>query len=864
MRVPVLLIRLSRACARHAVLVVVAGCVLAGLSGAAAYFRLGATTDLNTLFAASLPWKQRDTQFRRLFPQFDNLLVAVVDARSPEQADSTASGLAQALAADAAHFHTVRRPDASPFFEREGLLFLDTKVLEDLLNKTVDAQPFLGQLAADPSARGLFAALSLIGVGVQQGQADLTPFEPALRSFHAALASALAGKPEPLSWQTLLSGPATALAGKYRFVLAQPVLDYGALQPGGAATAALRDAAARLEFVSAGAARVRVTGPVALSDEEFASAAHGAVVGLAASSGLVVVLLFLAVRSWRLVLPVLFTLVLGLLLTTAFAALAVGTLNLISVAFAVLFIGIAVDFSIQFSVRDREMRHEIPDALRALERTAGRAGAQILVAALATAAGFLAFVPTDFAGVAELGLIAGVGMLIAFVCTLTFLPAALTLTAPRAEPGEVGFAWGHGADRALVRLRWPILFVAAVAAVAGAASVPALSFDSDPLHVKNPHTEAMETLADLSQSPLTTPYTIDALLPDPAAAAAAAGRAAGLPLVAQALSIDSFVPTGQDAKLALIRDAASVLAPTLTARPVPAPVTAQDLRMGARTARNALQAVLPRLPPGAPLADIVGDLAKLETAPDAVLLDANATLTRFLPLQLDRLRLALSAGPVTLATVPPSIKRDWLLPDGRARVQVVARPGAQDSVGLRQFVDQVSAVLPDAGGSAVTIAATAQTIIRAFQQAAASAVVAIAVLLFVALRRPVDVLLVLAPLVLSAALTVLVVAWLPLPLNFANIIALPLLLGVGVSFNIYFVMNWRRGERDRLGSATARAVIFSAFTTATAFGSLSLSDHPGTASMGDLLLLSLGCTLLATLVFMPALLSTVTPRRPPR
>ncbi len=194
-------------------------------------------------------------------------------------------------------------------------------------------------------------------------------------------------------------------------------------------------------------------------------------------------------------------------------------------------------------------------------------------------------------------------------------------------------------------------------------------------------------------------------------------------------------------------------------------------------------------------------------------------------------------------------------------MQVTPKPEASGGPGLSAFVDQVTAAAPEAGGSAVTIIATARTIIAAFRNAAIGAIVMIALILFAALRRVLDVALVLAPLLLSALLTVVVCLVLPLPLNFANIIALPLLLGVGVSFNIYFVMNWRAGEHSRLASATARAVIFSALTTGTAFGSLALSRHPGTASMGELLLISLGCTLLATLLFVPALLATL--RKPP-
>jgi predicted RND superfamily exporter protein len=257
------------------------------------------------------------------------------------------------------------------------------------------------------------------------------------------------------------------------------------------------------------------------------------------------------------------------------------------------------------------------------------------------------------------------------------------------------------------------------------------------------------------------------------------------------------------------------------------------------------------------LAAIAGDLRQLAIASDQTLLATNNALTRFLPGQLDRLRDALGAQPASLSSIPPDIARDWLLPDGRARVQVLPQPASRTSQGLHDFVEQVSRVAPDAGGTAVTIVATSATIISAFRSAAVSAVLAIALILFFALRRLRDTALVLAPLLLSAALTFLTIVLLPLPLNFANIIALPLLLGVGVSFNIYFVMNWRAGRREMLGSATARAVAFSALTTGTSFGSLALSGHPGTASMGELLLISLGCTLVASLIFVPALLAAI-------
>ncbi len=844
-------------CCRNPFLVIAIGLLLGAASIGLAASNLGISTDTDALFSDSLGWKQRKMVFDRNFPQFRNLIVAVIDAPIPEEADATAAGLASAMAADTTHVLNVTRPDASPYFVQNGLLFLSTAELGPLLDRTIDAQPFLGQLVADPSARGLFAALSLIGIGVERGQAELAGFADPLRAFHATLAATLAGAPQPLSWQTLLTGTLADKAGPYRFVLIQPRLDYDALQPGGAASDALRAAAAKLEFVASGHARVRITGSVPLADEEFATVAQGAVAGLVGSFVLIAVWLFLAVQSWRIILPILLTLVLGLLLTTGFAALAVGTLNLISVAFAVLFVGIAVDFAIQFSVRFREMRGHLPGTRIALDEAARRAGIQILVAAIATSAGFLAFVPTAFSGVAQLGLIAGVGMLIAFACTLSFLPAALTLLRPRAEAKEIGFTVLRPVDALIVRFRKVIVPVFAVLAIAGAAGVPFLHFDADPLHTKDPNTQAMSTLRDLMANPLTNPYTIDIVAPDMAAANAAAQRVAKLPLVANALTLQSLVPTDQTAKLALIADAAGILGPTLSSRTPPAPVTPADVRQAARTAGDGLTRAAAKLPPDSPLALIAADLRQLATKPDATLMAANAALTRFLPAQLDNLRTALAAGPVTIRSIPPVIARDWVLPDGRARAQVTPRPEASGGPGLVAFVDQVTEAAPDSGGSAVTIIATARTIIAAFRNAAIGAIAMIALILFAALRRVLDVALVLSALLLAALLTVVVCLVLPLPLNFANIIALPLLLGVGVSFNIYFVMNWRAGEHSRLASATARAVIFSALTTGTAFGSLALSNHPGTASMGELLLISLGCTLVSTLIFVPALLATL-------
>lgn len=844
-------------CAHRAYAVVALFLTLAALAVWLSATHLGVTTDTSKMLSDKLAWKQRSDEMGRLFPQKEDLLVAVIEADLPEEGRVTARALAARLSADHEHFNYVRLPDDDPYLNRNGLMFLAPQPLGKVLDDTVAAQPFLGALAADPSARGLFDSLGLIAEGIKRGEANLAGFKTALGGFASGLEAAANGHSTPLSWQRLLGGSLTDLAGRYQFVITQPKLDYGSFQPGGGASSAMRTAIRDLDFVRSGNAHVYLTGEVQLNDEEFATVAEGMVAGLLGSLALVTLWLTLAVHTWRIIIPIVITLVVGLLLTTGFAAVAVGTLNLISVAFAILFVGIAVDFAIQFSVRFRGQtltEKGLAGLEQALFHTGEETGHQILVAALATAAGFLAFTPTAFKGVAQLGLIAGIGMLVAFISTIALLPALLRIFRPSVDQPVTGYLVMEPVDHAIRKRRWIILGVFACIAVTGMALVPSLRFDGDPLHTKDPKSEGMRTLHLLMANPMSSPYSAEYLAPNLDAAKAMADKASRLPGVHDAMWLGSYVPTDQDTKLAMIQDAAQMLLPSLKVdAPKPAP-DAAAIRASAASTATALASVMNNLAANDPLRRIQAALAKLATAPDDVVMRANADLVRFLPMQLDALKDVLSATPVTSKDIPSVISRDYLLPDGRALVEIHPNGVMANNDSLRHFVDTVQTLSPDMAGSAVDIVESARTIVHAFTVAAISAIVMIAIILAFALRRILDVALVLAPLLLSALMTVILVVVIPETLNFANIIALPLLLGVGVSFNIYFVMNWRDGVVSPLASPTARAVLFSALTTSTAFGSLALSHHPGTASMGRLLLLSLGCTLLATLVFVPALL----------
>jgi hopanoid biosynthesis associated RND transporter like protein HpnN len=847
---------------RNAAAVASLGLVLALAGGVLAAARLKVDTDLDHMLPPDVAWRQNEIALDRAFPQNNNLLAAVIDGQTGELAETAARQLADRMRAQPGLFRHVRQPDGGPFFERNGLLFLPLAELEAVSAQLIDAQPLIGTLARDPSLRGLFDALAMFVQGAGADQAALDRLTPTLAAIGDAVQAALDGRHEPLSWLRLMTGRAADARQQRRFVLTVPVLDFSALEPGARARAEIRRLARELAIDPAHGVRLRLTGPVALDDEQFATLREGALLSTMLSAAMVGAILFAALRSLRLVGAILATLAAGLALTAGFAALAIGSLNLISVAFGVLFIGLAVDFSIQFSVRYRDRRHLLGDLPPALHATGATIGPALVLAAGATALGFLSFVPTRYTGIRELGWIAGCGMIIAVVLNFTLLPAMLTLVRPRGEPEPVGFRRAARIDDFLLRRRGWVIGAATLLAAIAVALLPGVTFDFDPLNLKNPHSESVAAARDLMRDPMTTPYRAEILAPSLPDAEAIAGRLEALPEVAQTITAASFIPHDQDKKLPLIGDLALLLGPTLSpATTLAAPSQAEVLRAIA-ACRMALQPLAERAGRQSPPARLAAALDAAAARGPVIIPVLREMLLAGLRQRLAALAQLIQAGPVSLETLPAELRDGWIAADGRARVEVFPRGDVRDPAVLERFVAAVRGIAPDVTGSPVTIQEAGRLISSAFVQAGIVAIGAITVLLVLVLRRLRDVALVIAPLLLAAGLTLAVTVVVGMPLNYANIIALPLLLGIGVAFDIYFVMNWRAGQSRQLQSSTARAVLFSALTTMSAFGSLALSHDPGTAEMGVLLSISLGCTLFCTLFVLPALLGPAPARAP--
>jgi hopanoid biosynthesis associated RND transporter like protein HpnN len=842
-------------CTRHAWIVVATAALVAVLSGLYVAKNFAINTDINKLLSSDPPWRQRELEYAKVFPESMGSILVVVDAPTSELATQASDALAQKLSQQPNLFPSVEQKAGSAFFIRNGLLFLPADEVARNTSALARSQPLIQVLAADQSLRGLVQALSFGLGGLSSKQYTLDDMTRVFDMSAEPIENVLAGRPAVFSWRELVRGKPPERSELLHFIEVRPTLDYAALEPGKPATEAIRQAAADLKLDSDYHARVRLTGAVPIQDEEFGTLKQGALENTIGTVIVVLVILWLALKSPKIILAVFISIFCGLALTAALGLAMVGAFNPISVAFAVLFVGIGVDFGIQFSVRYRAERYEIDDLRTALVNTAKHVGVPLTLAAAATAAGFMSFLPTVYKGVAELGEIAGAGMIIAYLVSITLLPALLQIFNPPGEKEPLGYAALAPVDNFMERHRIAIIIGTALVSLGGLPLLYYLQFDFNPINLRSPKVESIATYLDLRSDPATGASTIDVMTPSLAAARELAGKLKDLPEASRVMTIDTFVPEDQRAKLASIQQAAKALDPAFRQAPRPASsdadavaalnrgVDALNRAAGTQSGRGAVAAKR--------LAAALSQLAKADPA-----MRAQATAVFISPLKtsLDGLRMSLQAQQITPQSVPPEVAKDWITSDGHARVEVFPKGDPNDNEVIRQFARAVLAVTPDAVGGPIAILESGHTVILAFMQAGFYALVSIGILLWITLRRFGDVLLTLIPLLLAGVVTLEFCVLIGLPLNFANIIALPLLLGVGVAFKIYYITAWRAGQTALLQSSLTRAVIFSAMTTATAFGSLWLSSHPGTSSMGKLLALSLICTLAAAVLFQPVLM----------
>lgn len=856
-----------------AALVLLASAAAAVFAGA----RFEVDTDRDAMLSPELGFQREAARIDALFPGSSDELVLIVDGETSESARATALALAAELEGRPDLFGSVLVPLAHPFLEEHGLLLMPLEDLRQLASRLAAIQPFLGRLARDQSLAGLFSLLESAWrerrEEPERGAIAAAELERVGGALASALDPLLGGPPRaPLSWQELFAEPERAAEQRRQYVLASCRLAHERVFSAGAAMSFVRELLAREGLAGdrgdqgSQAARVRLTGGVALAHEELETVLSGADRIALCVLVLVGAVLCIALRSLRMVLCVVVTLLAGLCLTAAFAMATVGHFNLISIAFAALYLGLAVDYALHLGLRAVELARAGASYREALPAATRDVGGSLLLCALTTSLGFFSFVPTAYRGVSELGWIAGAGMFIGLALALLLFPALVAWLVPAPAAGRPARARARRLGEWLSAHRRAVLASSALFALASTLALPAIAFDANPLNLRDPHSESVRAFRELLRTSETPPWSATVLAQDRPREAELALRLAELPEVGRVLSSASFLPEAADEKGELLRELELVLGTALMPAPVAAPPAAAE-----RAAAQALAAELElwlASPAGAAdaparaLCEALHALAEALAGASAEEVAARARSQLFAELapSLARLSRALAAEPYALEALPADLAGRWIAPGGVRRVEAYPAQGLdlERAGDLERFVRAVQGVAPSAAGGPIVMYESGRAVVRAFQQALALALVAIGLLVLALLRRVGDAVLVLLPLCFAALLSAATMVLLGLRFDFASIIALPLLLGIGVDSGVHLVHRARAGNpraAEIYASSTARGVLFSALTTLVSFANLALSPHPGTAGMGLTLAVALCWTLVGSLVLLPAVLA---------
>jgi uncharacterized protein len=840
-------------------------CIACGFSLYYTIENIRINTDTTNILSPDLPFQQDRKRLLKAFPQDDQAILVVVDAKFPEQATKALSYLGNQFRNEKQQLPSVYIPGEDPYYDKSGLLYLDLDDIKKLAAKLAEAQPFIGTLSGDNSLKGL---LSIIELALTTEDRDLPiDLTVLLDKIRAAIRANLDGKDYQLSWQQMMLGAGQGVLATQRFILLKPKLDFSTMMPAEQSLKAVRAIVENAKQLFPGT-KIRLTGEVVLEHDELESVQYSTAMASVFSIILVFISLMVGFRSLKLTVVTLIVMIMGSILTAGFATLAVGSLNLISISFTVLYIGIADDYAVQLCLRYRELLQEKLTKRQALVNALHSVGPSTVLCAMTASIGFFAFIPTAYTGVSELGIIAGGGILIALIISMVVLPALLSLLSlDLGKATSPKYAFPEWVYRFPTEHRVIIRWLAVMLTIAGMALLTQVRFDFNPLNLRDPNSEAVATFRELLKTKETSPMTLSVLAPDKTSALATAQKLKQLGSVENAITIFDFVPEEQEEKIAIIEDLSLVMGLQMTEFPPLHKDTLENNSQALKNLQKTIARKLAEIPEDSPLSVSLGQLGadldqyliKLEVEPmpikKARLETLQSSLLGTLQDTMNSLFKGLQADKVSLDMLPEGLTERWLKKDGIYRIMIFPRKDLNELDNMKEFIGEVRQIAPNATDLPVIYLETGNAVVKAFQQALLAALLAITVVLLIIQRSIKETLLTLLPLLMAAVLTGASTVLMDNPFNFANIIIIPLLFGLGADGGIFISRRLRSmsfTDGGVLRTSTARGVIFSNLTTICSLVSMAFTPHLGLASMGKLLTIGLVLTMVCTLLVLPA------------
>lgn len=877
--IPRLLAGLAVTACRYPRLVLTCALVLVILSVHAACTRLEYRTSRNDLLN---PHQECQRRWQRYLDEFgsDDDVVVVVEGSDRTRMEQALEAVAAVVRGRGELFDRLfYKVDLRPLADR-ALLYLTPDEIHTIRDRLQEMGPLL---TFGPVGWRTLTLANLVAEARQRVERTSLHDEAFWQQFLAVCHSAAATLAEPTRygnpWSSIVPerpGQTNLLAtpqyffsddGALAFLLVRPSLEAGSFTAARKSVETLRtdldEVCQRFPELQFG-----LTGmPVLETDEMTATQEDTTRAGWLALAG--VTLLYLVVyRGLRYPVLTVATLLAGTAWALGWLTWTVGHLNILSATFGIMLLGMG-DYGVLWVTRHEQERAAGSDTEVATRATALGIGPGILTAAVTTALAFYAAMLADFQAVVELGWIAGSGVLLCALACFTVLPALLTFAdrAPRLAAGGLHLdKQSAPRERAWLpflasRPRWVVGSMLTLTALVGLGTC-AVHYDHNLLRLQAHGLESVrwelrliERTAGASWHAVSYRASRDEVL-------ALKARYEQLPGVSRVVEVASLVPADQDTKLELLREIQQRLRslPERGASFTPLPANSEAVCADLHDLHNRLQAGHASV--GVTLCPILEDLSRqLERLPAATaarrLHEFDRRLASDLAENLHRLRDVSTPRPLRLEDLPAPLRERYLSAGGQWLLRVFAKECLWDFAPLGEFVRQVQTVDPEATGRPFTTYEGLGAMKSGFQWAALYALGAIILVLLLDFRGLWHVLLALTPLALGVLLSLGVMGWWGITLNPANTIAFPLILGVGVDNGVHVLHDYlarRTGRPYTLGRATGRGILVAALTTVVGFGTLMIARHQGQAGLGFTLGLGVTCCMVASLVFLPALL----------
>ena len=609
---------------------------------------------------------------------------------------------------------------------------------------------------------------------------------------------------------------------------------------------------------------IGLTGIPVIEYDEMAASQFDMLWTSVASMILVLLLYLAAYGGMRHAMLVNLLLLLGTAYSFGFVTLAVGHLNILSAAFSAVLIGLGIDFAIHYVASYLNLRRHGCDEETALLRMAVEVGPGVVTGGVTTAAAFFMAAMTDFVGVRELGLVAGGGILLCVLSTVVVLPP-LILLVDRRWPLErlpqilPAGRWFELPLR-LPRLTMAVTLLGAAVVTAGSIN---LRYDHNLLNLQPRHLES----ADIERQLFTRlddsvwfGVSVCATREELRARKAAFEQ---LPIVAKTEEIASLLPEPNSQQVARIQQLCQQIAVLPEKPPTISPVDSTRLKQEIARAQELLAREPPlETPATTHLAQLRATVAGLPSDQIAARLAQSQRIMLEAAAHLAPLRMLADPAPPRLDDLPRELTDRFVGKNRTYLLKVFARGNIWNMQQLQQFVQALESVDSRVTGHPVQTYYASRHMQSSYLWAGAYALVAVLILLWIDFRSLAHSLLAMSPLAIGFGMMCGCLGWLDIPFNPANMIVLPLILGIGVDHGVHLVHLWRQ-QRGRfvLGDATTVAVLLTASTTTASFGALILARHQGLQSLGQALTLGVTTCLAASIVFFPALLAWLSSNR---